>query len=729
MPKKKQPPLPDLDDPSLYFNRELSWLDFNWRVLHEAQDPRTPLLERVKFLSITTTNLDEFVSKRVGGLKHQVAADVDKLTVDGRTPQQQLDEISAVMRDMLDQQSRCWLRDVLPQLAAHGIHVLDYDALTAPQQNQLRQRFEEQVLPMLTPLIVDAGHPFPFLSNLSLSLAISVRNPDTGETLFARVKVPENYPRWVPLPEPYHYVPLEQVIAHNLERLFPGMEILEAHPFRVTRKADPDQVPDVADDLLETISEELRERRKADVIRLEVAATMPMAMRDFLMTNLELDPADVYEISGPLDLGDLMALATLDFPNLRDQPWTPITPPRLAVLDASPKKPKKKKKRKQAKRPKDIFAVIRQGDLLVHHPYHSFATSVQRLILDAVADPQVLAIKQTVYRTAHDSPIIHALIEAAEAGKQVAVLVELKARFDEARNIEWARKLREAGAHVAYGVIGLKTHTKTTLIVRQEANGIRCYAHIGTGNYHFKTAEIYTDLGLMTCRPDICADLIDLFNFLTGYSRQQEYRRLLVAPLNMRQQFLALIEAEIAHQQAGREGHIIAKMNQLEDPEIIRALYRASQAGVRSDLIVRGLCRLRPGVPGVSENIRVISIVGRFLEHSRIYYFRNGGEERFFIGSADWMIRNLDQRVEAITPVEDPILCEELRTMLAIMLADNRQAWDLRPDGTYVQRRPAEGEMERGSQTVFMEQARQEAKASARHGGQPGAGDSQPPVF
>jgi polyphosphate kinase len=712
MRKKKKKSSSDLNDPALYFNRELSWLDFNWRVLHEAQDPRTPLLERVKFLSITTTNLDEFVSKRVGGLKQQVAAGVDKLTVDGRTPQQQLDEISAVIRDMVEEQNRCFLEDVLPQLAAQGIHILDYDALTAAQQDILRERFEREVLPVLTPLIVDPGHPFPFLSNLSLSLAAFVRNPDTNETLFARVKVPENYPRWVPLPERYHYVPLEQVIAHNLERLFPGMEIQEAHPFRVTRKADPDQVPDVADDLLELISEELRERRKADVIRLEVTTSMPPAMRDFIIANLELDPVDVYEINGPLDLGDLMTLATLNFPDLRDPPWKPVTLPRLAALDAPPrKKAKKKKKRKRDKRPKDIFAVIRQSDLLVHHPYHSFVASVQRFILDAVEDPDVLAIKQTVYRTAYDSPIIHALIEAAEAGKQVAVLVELKARFDEARNIEWARRLREAGAHVAYGVIGLKTHTKTTLIVRQEPDGIRCYAHIGTGNYHFKTAELYTDLGLMTCRLDICADLIDLFNFLTGYSRQQEYRRLLVAPLNMRRHFLEFIDAEIAHQQAGREGCIIAKMNQLEDPEIIRALYRASQAGVRIDLIVRGLCRLRPGVPGVSENIRVISILGRFLEHPRIYYFRNGGDERFYIGSADWMVRNLDQRVEAITPIEDPALREELRTKLAIMLADNRQAWDLQSDGIYVQRQPAEGEPARGTQAVFMERVRKEAKA------------------
>lgn len=711
MPKEKRS-RSNLDDPSLYFNRELSWLDFNWRVLHEAQDPRTPLLERAKFLSITTTNLDEFVSKRVGGLKQQVTAGVDRLTVDGRTPQQQLDEIRAVIRDMVTEQSRCFLEDVRPQLAANGIHLLDYDALTATQQDALNERFEKELLPMLTPLIVDPGHPFPFLSNLSLSLAAFVRNPDTKESLFARVKVPENYTRWVPLPKSHHYVPLEQIIARNLERLFPGMEILAVHPFRVTRKADPDQVPDVADDLLEMISEELRERRKADVIRLEVTTSMPADMRDFIATNLQLDPEDVYEINDPLNLGDLMSLAILDYPDLRDPLWKPITPPRLAALDEPRKKAKKKKKRKRDKRPRNIFAVIRQGDLLVHHPYHSFVTSVQRLILDAVKDPNVLAIKQTVYRTAHDSPIIHGLIEAAEAGKQVAVLVELKARFDEARNIEWARRLRESGAHVAYGVIGLKTHTKTTLIVRQEPDGIRCYAHIGTGNYHFKTAELYTDLGLMTCRPDICADLIDLFNFLTGYSRQQEYRRLLVAPLNMRRTFVEFIEAEIAHQQAGREGGIIAVMNQLEDPEIIRALYRASQAGVRIDLIVRGLCRLRPGVPGVSENIRVISILGRFLEHPRIYYFRNGGQERFYIGSADWMVRNLDQRVEAVVPIEDPALREDLRTKLAIMLADNRQAWDLGPDGTYVQRHPSEGEPARGTQAVFMERARQDTKSS-----------------
>ncbi|MBU0493775.1 MAG: polyphosphate kinase 1 [Chloroflexi bacterium] len=707
MPKRKK--VVDYQDPSWYFNRELSWLDFNWRVLHEAQDPRTPLLERAKFLSITTTNLDEFVSKRVGGLKQQVTAGVTKLTVDGRTPQQQLAEISQVIRRMVTEQSACLLQDVLPQLAGHGVHLLEYDALTAAQQDLLRERFERQIFPMLTPLIVDPGHPFPFLSNLSLSLGVFVRDPDSGETLFARVKVPENYPRWVPLSEPYHYVPLEQMIARNLERLFPGMDILEAQPFRVTRKADPDQVPDVADDLLELISEELRERRRAEIVRLEVASSMPAAMREEIAANLNLEPEDVYEINGPLDQGDLMAFLGLDLPDLKDPVWTPIAPPRLAILDAPPPKAKKKKKRKKSKRPRDIFEVIRQGDLLVHHPYESFGDSVQRFILSAVQDPNVLAIKQTVYRTAHDSPIIQGLIEAAEAGKQVAVLVELKARFDEARNIEWARKLRQAGAHVAYGVIGLKTHTKTTLVVREEADGIRCYAHIGTGNYHFKTAEIYTDLGLLTCRPDICADLADLFNFLTGYSRQQEYRRLLVAPLNMRERFLGFIADEVAHQQAGREGHVIAKMNQLEDPAIIRALYQASQAGVRIDLVVRGICRLRPGVPGLSDNIRVVSILGRFLEHERIYYFRNGGDERFYFGSADWMVRNLDQRVEAVTPIDDPRLREDLRQMLTVMLTDNRQAWDLGADGTYVQRRPAEGTAPRGTQAVFMERTRQEA--------------------
>jgi polyphosphate kinase len=701
----------DLSAPELYFNRELSWLDFNWRVLHEALDERTPLLERLKFLAITTSNLDEFISKRLGGLKQQVDAKLKVLSLDGRTPKQQLKEISQQIHEMLAVQSRCLLEQVLPQMARHGIHLLSFAALSGRQQEYLRRYFQKRVFPILTPLAVDPGHPFPFISSLSLSLALLVQDSGSEEPLFIRLKVPENRPRWVSLEEPHHYVPLEQIIAHNLDLMFPDMDILQAHAFRVIRKADPEQTSEVADDLLEMITEELRGRRMAAVIYLEVASAMPQEIKESLRRHLKLENQDVYELDGPLGRADLFELARLDFPELKDEPWQPVTHPRLKDLvdgQADDKgKKRKKKKGKKTRPPQDIFEVIRRGDMLVHHPYHYFVTSVQHFIQAAVADPKVLAIKQTLYRTSGDSPIIHALISAAEAGKQVAVLVELKARFDEARNIRWARRLREVGAHVAYGVLGLKTHTKTTLVVREEPDGIRCYVHIGTGNYHFQTAELYTDLGLLSCRPDLGRDLVTLFNFLTGYaSRQQNYRKMLVAPGAMRQRFIELTEQEVAFQGSGKGGHIIAKMNQLEDPEMIRALYRASQGGVKIDLIVRGLCRLRPGVPGVSDNIRVISIVGRFLEHSRIFYFHHGGDELFFIGSADWMKRNLDDRVEAITPVEDPRLRKELRQMLDIMLADNRQAWDLHNDGTYVQRRPAEGELPRGTHATLMALAR-----------------------
>ena len=670
------------------YNRELHWLDFNWRVLHEAIDRRTPLLERLKFIAITANNLDEFFSKRVGGLKRQRAAGIANLALQGMTPDQQLELIAKAVRPMIAAQSNCLLNDILPALAEHDVRILNYAELDLTQRQRLQRYYESEVYPILTPLAVDPAHPFPFISNLSLSLGVLLHDPTTKEDRFARVKVPANRPRWVRLEHPQHFVPLEQVITAHLDTLFRGMEIVAVHPFRVTRNADIARNEEEAEDLLELISEELRERRFAPVVRMEVAESMPESMLEILRDELDLEHNDVYPIRGLLRLDDLFPLADLNLPHLKNETWTPVTPPRLLGLDAKA-------------RPSEIFSVIRQGDLLVHHPYQSFAASTQQFIEAAARDPQVLAIKQTLYRTSADSPIIHALIQAAERGKQVAVLIEVKARFDEARNIEWARILENAGCHVAYGLVGLKTHSKVSLVIREEEDGLRTYYHIGTGNYNAKTATLYTDLGLFSCDPALGADLMDLFNFLTGYSRHSDYRKLVVAPVTMRTRFLELIDNEIRHALAGRKARIIAKMNGLDDPLIVRKLYEASQAGVSIDLIVRGNCRLRPGLPGISENIRVISIIGRLLEHSRIFYFENGssgsgrseqvGSPRYFIGSADWMNRNLSARVEAATPIENPRLREQLKQILHACLADQRQAWEMLPDGRYRQRRPPIG--------------------------------------
>ena len=623
------------------YNRELSWLDFNWRVLHEAVDPRTPLLERLKFIAITSSNLDEYFSKRVGGLKRQKAAGVANLTLDGWAPDVQLSLIAATVRQMIDVESDCLHDDILPALAKHGIRIFNYAELTPAQHEKLTSFYQKEVYPILTPLAVDPGHPFPFISNLSLSLGVVLRDPASGDVQFARVKVPQTRQRWVPLDSLMHFVPLEQVITANLDTLFKGMEVLAVYPFRVTRNADLARNEEEADDLLEMISEELRERRFAPVVRLEVDEKMPAEVLALLQNQLHLDNDDVYHVRGLLRRVDLFALADINLPHLKYEPWTPLTPSRFAGINSKG-------------RPGEMFSAIRQGDIIVHHPYHSFQGSTQMFVEAAARDPQVLAIKQTLYRTSDNSPIIAALIQAAEMGKQVAVLVEVKARFDEAKNIEWARKLEEAGCHVAYGLVGLKTHSKVSLVIRQEEDGLRTYYHIGTGNYNAKTAGVYTDLGYFSCNPDIGADLMDLFNYLTGYSHQIDYRKLLVAPVNMRNRFMELIDREIAHAVAGRPGRIIAKMNGLEDPAMVRKLYEASQAGVNIDLIVRGNCRLRPGMPGVSDNIRIIAIIGRFLEHSRIFYFHNDGAPHYYIGSADWMRRNLSNRVEATTPIEDP---------------------------------------------------------------------------
>jgi len=679
-------------DPSLYINRELSWLAFNQRVLHEAFDELNPLLERLKFLAISSTNLDEFYMVRVAGLRRQVQAGVTAATGPDRlTPAEVMAALRARILELTTQQQRC-LAELIPALAEHGVHLVGMDALNAIEWQVVDDFFESEVFPVLTPLAVDPTHPFPYISNLSLSLAVQLYDPDRQIERFARVKVPKSLARWVPVgnTRPNHFVPLEQLIAANLGALFPGMEILGSWAFRVTRYSDIEvKASDDTEDLLAAIEEQVFQRRFAEVVRVEVQTGMPEDVRTILLDELREEQApalavdDVVDGGELLELGDLMALATLDIPELRDPPFAAVTPPRLRDTTRS------------------IFDVIRERDLLVYHPYESFTASVEQFVLAAAVDPDVLAIKMTLYRTSGDTPLVRALSEAAERGKQVAVLVELQARFDEANNITWARTLEDFGVHVAYGLPGLKTHAKTTLVVRREADGIRRYVHIGTGNYNSKTARLYTDLGLFTASRSIGADITDLFNALTGFSRQRLYRKLLVAPANMRARFLELIHREAEHARAGKTAWIIAKMNSLVDEEIIEALYDASRAGVAIDLIVRGICCLRPGIDGVSERIRVISIVGRFLEHARLFYFANAGDAEYYLGSADWMPRNFDRRVEAVTPVDDPSLHPELRALLAAELADNRRAWDLLGDGSYVQRTPGTARVI-DSQEIFL---------------------------
>ena len=703
---KLAPDPADLDgSPREFLNRELSWLEFNRRVLHEAEDPRTPLLERVRFLGIFTSNLDEFFMKRVWGLKRQATPGVVSRAEDTPlTPGQVLLGLRERVLPMVRQQADCYLNVLLPKLAEQGIHLLRWEQLSAAEREQANRHFRTNVFPVLTPLAVDPGHPFPFISNLSTSLGVILSQPERAEQSFARVKVPETMPGWVKLTVEtkageYRLVNLQDVIQHNLQDLFAGMTIVNVMPFRLTRHAEVEVDEEEGEDLRDIIEEELRQRRFARVVRLEHGPNPNPWMLQFLMQELKLTPEDVYEMPGLLDHDDMKLVADLNVPRLRYEPWTPQVPAVLADEEV------------------DIFSVIRNGDVLVHHPYESFSASVERFVKAAAEDPKVLAIKMTVYRTGDDSPFIHTLIRAAEADKQVVCLVELKARFDEERNILLAEALEQAGVHVVYGVMGLKTHTKTTLVVRQDPDGIRCYAHIGTGNYHVQTARLYTDLGLLTCRPEITEDLVELFHYLTGRSLQRDYRKLIVAPTWMRERFIAMIEREIEHHRAGRPAGIIAKMNQLEDHKVIRTLYKASQAGVPIDLIVRGFCSLRPDVPGMSENIRVTSVIGRFLEHARIFYFRNGSENpldgEFSLGSADWMYRNLLHRVEAVVPVEDKAGRERLWEILQVQMRDNRQAWEMRGDGSYVQRRPAEGEEERGSHPMLMQLARQRTSSAA----------------
>ncbi|MEH2452694.1 polyphosphate kinase 1 [Nostoc sp.] len=710
--KKSATPI-NLNDPQYYLNRELSWLEFNGRVLHEACDDRTPLLERLKFLAIFNSNLDEFFMVRVAALKQQVEAKVSLLTPDGRTPQQQLDDIRSTLIPHVKKQHQHFEQVLRPLLVNQGIHILDYIDLNQKQRTHLNSYFEEQVFPVLTPLAVDPSHPFPFISNLSLNLAVVVKNPDTEEEFFARVKVPSVLPRFLPIPpelgdqnneKPAHWtgVPLEQAIAHNLESLFPGMNIQEYHPFRITRDADLVLEEDEADDLLLAIEQELRKRRLGgSPVRLEIQSQTPEIVRSRLLHDLELTESDFYEVDGLLGLRDLMYFMALPLPELKDPPRQSVVPLRLQRL----REPSLNPDSLETDEGKDFFAVIREKDLLVHHPYQSFTATVVRFITHAAYDPNVLAIKMTLYRTSGDSPIVNALIAAAENGKQVSVLVELKARFDEENNIYWAKRLERVGVHVVYGLVGLKTHSKTVMVVRREKDRIRRYVHIGTGNYNQKTARLYTDLGLFSCREELAADITDLFNFLTGYSLQKSYRELLVAPVNMRDRFLALIHREIENVQNGFSGRIVAKMNALVDPQIITTLYEASRAGVQIDLIIRGVCCLRPGLKDISENIRIISIIGRFLEHSRIFYFHNNTQEEIYIGSADWMRRNLDRRVEVITPVKDPDIAKDLQEIMGIMLADNRQAWELQADGTYIQRRPYDDSPEANSQKILMNMA------------------------
>jgi polyphosphate kinase len=683
--------------PELYLNRELSWLEFNYRVLAQALDEHTPLLEQAKFSAIFSNNLDEFFMVRVASLKSQIDAGVSSLSDDGLTAQQQLQAIRTKLRPLLELQQQHYRHSLKSHLCDYGVHLTDYSNLNAAQRDWLNAYFQSAIFPVLTPLAVDPSHPFPFISNLSLNVAALVRDPDTGQQEFARVKVPQkNLPRFVQIPphlsskqpEPvYTAVPLEQVVAFNLGLLFPGMHVEGHYFFRVTRDADLELRDLEADDLMEALEEGLRKRRRGgEVVRLEVADEMPEAVVQLLMEGTAVEAEDVYRVNGPLGLDDLMSLLAIPLPQLKEKPHKGRTTPALARTQKSQLEDGSIK----AEEFESIFSVIRRGDVLLHHPYDLFSTSVEEFLNQAADDPSVLAIKMTLYRTSKDSAVVAALIRAAENGKQVMALVELKARFDEDNNIQWAKQLEASGVHVVYGVLGLKTHTKILLVVRKEKERLNSYVHIGTGNYNSKTSSLYTDIGLLTARPEFGADLVELFNYLTGFSKQQSFRRLLVAPVTLRSRMEGLIRREIEHAQAGRGGHIRAKMNSLVDPSIIALLYEASQAGVMIELVVRGMCSLRPQLEGISDNIQVVSVIGRFLEHSRLFWFGNGGEPELFFGSADWMPRNLDRRVEAVAPVEDPKLRHQLEQAIDLYLNDTG-AWHMDNQGNFSQRQ-LEGE-------------------------------------
>ena len=660
---------------SLFINRELSWLDFNERVLAEARDERNRPLERLRFLSIVSSNLDEFYMVRVAGVRRQIAAGATATAADGLPPREQLVRIEERVRAMLIDQRRCLETELLPLLRERGLGIVSPDEVSTDARAQIERRFQREIFPILTPLAVDPAHPFPYISNLSLSLAVELRDPLKRTEHFARVKVPKSLPRWLPAGEPFTFVPLERVIGEHLSVLFPGMEVVGWFPFRVTRYSDIDLANvEEPEDLLAMIQEEVFRRRFGEVVRLEVNDRMPNHLRTLLLAELReehrvegspLPEPAVHEAGDLLDLADLSLLADVDLPELRDPPFIPMVPAEFADPSRS------------------VFDVIREGDLLLHHPFESFTATVERFFEEAARDPQVLAIKTTLYRTSGDTAIVQALVDAAQAGKQVAVIIELKARFDEENNIAWARMLEGYGAHVSYGLTQLKTHAKVALVVRSELGGIRRYVHIGTGNYDSRRARLYTDFGLFTCREDMAADASDLFNSLTGYSGQRKYRTLLVAPADMRDQLLARIDRETLVARAGRPARIVAKVNALVDEDVVHALLAAADAGVVIDLVVRGICCLRPGVPDVSESIRVRSIVGRFLEHSRLWYFSHDGEPEYFVGSADWMPRNLDRRVEVFAPVYDARLQRRLDSLIELWLADERQSWALGSDGTW----------------------------------------------
>ncbi|KAA0253040.1 MAG: polyphosphate kinase 1 [Acidobacteria bacterium] len=699
-PKPAPPPVTEPKaDKALLFNRELSWLAFNSRVLEEAHDPRWPVLERLKFLAITETNLDEFFMIRVAGLRDQVLGDGVESFEDGSNAVETLERVRAAVLKMEEEQTRCFVDELLPRLAEAGIHVLTWDDLTEERRAPAREYFRSHVLPVLTPLAVDPGHPFPFLSNLSLNLAVEVRDPETGETKFARLKIPQGIPRLLPLrvvlegkkkvrPEAAEFLLLESLVQANLDELFPGLTIVSSHAFRITRDADIEIQEDEASDLLATVEQEVRRRRFGAVVRVEVAPRTPKRVRKLLMRQLEVGERDVYEVHGPLGVGDFAALTKLERRDLKDPAFSPALPPALADPERS------------------IFAALRAGDILLHHPYDSFAPVVE-LIEKAASDAKTLAIKMTLYRTSADSPILPALMRAAENGKQVAVLVELKARFDEENNIVWARALERSGVHVVYGVVGLKTHAKVALVVRREKEGIRRYVHLGTGNYNPTTARIYTDVGLMTSRPGFGEDASRLFNALTGFAARTSYQHLVTAPRDLHRTVLEWIAREKAHAVAGRPAGIRARMNALVDPRVIHALYDASQAGVPVDLVVRGICCLKPGVPGISERIRVVSIVGRFLEHSRVFVFENGGQREVWLSSADWMPRNFFRRVETAFPVLDPALAKVVdEEIVGTALRDNVRTRLLHADGTYERLAPKEGEEPLDSQAWFLDQAR-----------------------
>ena len=682
---------PDPTDTAYYLNRELSELGLQERVLHEGMDDRNPPLERLRFLAYFTKNTDEFFMKRVGGLKQQIDAGVTDPTPDGRTPEEQWREVLDTVRPLFRQQSEYWETTLRPALDDAGIGVRDPAELPADAREALREQFEESVLPTLTPLAFDPAHPFPFISNLSLSLAV-LSEDGTGETTFTRIKIPPNQPRLIEVPGVSGtYVLLEDLIEANLDLLLPDLHVVDVSKFKVTRNAEVRRNEEVAEDLIDMVEEVLEQRRFATVVRLEVDADMPARSKSILKEHLDVADREVFHRTGPIDFEDFFTLVDLDRPDLKLPAWSPRPHPRLQPSAGD-------------SNGETIFDEIREGDILAHHPYHSFEGTVQRFLDAAANDPDVLAVKAAIYRTASDSKVIQSLIDAAEAGKQVAVMVELKARFDERNNLEWVRQLEEEGIHVAYGTVGLKTHTKTALVVRQEDDGVELYSHVGTGNYHSETAKGYADLGLLTADRDVGQDLTKVFNFFTGPTLDDRFRKLLIAPVTMRERFTRMVRREAEHARAGRRARIVVKVNGLEDPKMVEELYRASMAGVEIDLLVRDICRLRPGIEGLSESIRVHSIVGRFLEHARIFYFENAGDPEWFLGSADWMTRNLDNRVEAVAPVETVELREQLRFVLEASLADNRRRWEMRSDGSYDQVTPGE-EPVRDVQKILMRAA------------------------